>query len=77
VIGLRLYIVNLEANGRKRQKVARLSDVERCSYGRYRVLFSSFCKLCLAGIISIYRRVGFVINFYIRILTPLFLFLFP
>jgi hypothetical protein len=77
VIGLGLYIINLEASNRKRQETARLLDIERYNYIRRRVLFLLFYRLCLAGIISIYRRVGFVINLYMHVLTPLFLFLFP
>jgi hypothetical protein len=77
MIGLGLYVINLKASGRKRQEAARSSDVERCSYSRRRVSFSSLCRLCLAGIISIYGKVGFATNLYIHVLILLFLFLFP
>jgi hypothetical protein len=68
VIGLKLYVVNLETNSRKQQEAARLSDIKRYSHSRYRMLFLLFCRLYLAGVISIYRRVGFVTNFCIHIL---------
>jgi hypothetical protein len=77
MIGLGLYIINLEASNRKRQEAARLSDVERYSYNKRKILLLLFCKLCLVGVISIYGKVGFATDFYIYVLTPLFLFLFP
>jgi hypothetical protein len=77
MIGLGLYVVNLEASGRKQQEAARSSDVERCSHNKRKVLFLLFCRLCLIGIIGIYRKVGFATNLCIYILTLLFLFLFP
>jgi hypothetical protein len=77
MIGLDLHIVNLEANSRNQQKTARLSDIERYNHSRRKVLLLLFCRLCLAGVISIYRKAGFATDLYIRVLTLLFLFLFP
>jgi hypothetical protein len=77
MIGLGLYIINLETSGRKQQEIARLSDIKRCSYNRRKTLLLLLCKLYLVGVISIYRKIGFATNLYIRILILLLLSLFP